>query len=90
MNELSPAQKRGVGNICIAHSALEALSEEERIAADAHRADCPKCTKTLQQLRAFVDLFPLSVPAIDPPPRVKEHILARIQQDPLSRALKTT
>ena len=54
---------------------LEALSEEERRAADAHLAGCPNCTKTLQQLRVIVDLFPLSVPAIDPSPRVKTRIL---------------
>ena len=59
--------------------ALEALSPEERQAADAHLATCPKCARTVHQLQAIVDLFPLSVPAIDPPPRVKAQILARIQ-----------
>ena len=65
--------------------ALGALSEEERIAADAHLAECPKCTKTLQQLRAIVDLFPLSVPAIEPPPRLKAQILSRIQEEEVAR-----
>jgi anti-sigma-K factor RskA len=65
--------------------ALGALSEEERIAADAHLAECPKCTNTLQQLRAIVDLFPLSVPAIDPSPRLKAQILARIQEEEAAR-----
>jgi anti-sigma-K factor RskA len=65
--------------------ALEALSDEEREAADAHLAGCPKCRHTLQQLQAIVDLFPLSVPAIDPPPRVKEQILARIQREEAAR-----
>ena len=69
--------------------ALGALSEEERIAADAHLAECPKCTKTLQQLRAIVDLFPLSVPAIDPPPRLKVQILARIQEEEAARQSTT-
>ncbi len=65
--------------------ALEALSDEEREAADAHLAGCPKCRHTLQQLQAIVDLFPLSVPAIDPPPRVKAQILARIQREEAAR-----
>ncbi len=64
---------------------LEALSEEEQRSADAHLATCPNCTKMLQQLHAIVDLFPLSVPAIDPPPRVKERILARILQEETAR-----
>lgn len=61
--------------------ALEALSAEERKAADAHLADCVKCTHTLQQLKAIVDLFPLSVPPMEPAPRVKAQLLARIQED---------
>lgn len=67
--------------------ALEALNDEERKAADAHLAACPKCTHTLRQLQAIVDLFPLSVPTIDPSPRVKEHILARIEAEEAARHL---
>jgi len=65
--------------------ALDALNDEERKAADAHLAECPKCTHTLQQLQAIVDLFPLSVPAVDPPPRLKAQILARIQAEEAAR-----
>lgn len=64
---------------------LEALSEDERSAADAHLATCSNCPKTLRQLRAMVDLFPLSVPAINPAPHVKERILARIRQEEATR-----
>ncbi|HEX7733786.1 MAG TPA: anti-sigma factor [Ktedonobacteraceae bacterium] len=67
--------------------ALEALSEEERKAADAHLATCAKCTQTLKQLQAIVDLFPLSVPAVEPPPRVKAQILARIQENEKTQKL---
>lgn len=65
--------------------ALGALSPEERQAADAHLAECPQCTHTLKQLQAIVDLFPLSVPAMDPPPRLKAQIIARIQSDEATR-----
>jgi anti-sigma-K factor RskA len=59
--------------------ALDALTEEERRAADEHLAQCPKCTRALQQLRSVVELFPLTVPPVEPSPRVKERILARIE-----------
>lgn len=59
--------------------ALDALTEEERRAADEHLAQCPRCRGILQQMRTVVELFPLSVPPVDPEPRVKERILARIQ-----------
>ena len=65
--------------------ALEALSEDERRAADAHLAVCPKCRHTVQQLQTIVDVFPLSVPAMDPPPRLKAQIIARIQADKASQ-----
>lgn len=64
---------------------LEALSEEERSAADAHLATCPTCPKIVRQLRTIVDLFPLTVPALDPSPHVKERILARIGQEETAR-----
>ncbi len=69
--------------------ALGALNDVERKAADAHLAECPKCTHTLQQLQAIVDLFPLSVPAVDPPPRLKAQILARIQAEEAARLFPT-
>lgn len=69
--------------------ALEALNDVERKAADAHLAECPNCTHTLQQLQAIVDLFPLSVPAVDPPPRLKAQILARIQAEEAARLFPT-
>ncbi len=58
--------------------ALDALSPEERRAVDEHLADCPKCAQEIRQLQAVVDLFPLSVPAVDPPPHMKERIFAKI------------
>src|SRR4051812_3136918 len=66
--------------------ALEALSNEERKAADEHLLECHKCTRTAQQLQTIVELFPLTVPAIDPPPRLKTQILAKIQANELRQA----
>jgi anti-sigma-K factor RskA len=58
---------------------LDALSVEEREAVDAHLSECPKCRQAVQQLQEIVDLFPLSVPAVDPPSHLKSQIFARIQ-----------
>jgi anti-sigma-K factor RskA len=68
--------------------ALGALSQEERKAADDHLKTCQKCTRTLQQLQAIVDIFPLSVPAMEPPPRVKAQILARIHENEKTQLLQ--
>lgn len=64
---------------------LEALSEEERRAIEAHLVTCPTCPKTESQLRAMVDLFPLTVPPLDPSPQVKERLLARIHTEEATR-----
>jgi anti-sigma-K factor RskA len=64
---------------------LEALSDEERRTVDAHLVTCPQCPKMVQQLQAIVDVFPLTVPAIDPSPQVKERILDRISRAEAAR-----
>ncbi len=59
--------------------ALEALSNDEYEVADAHLAECPKCTHKLQQIQAVVELFPFSIPTIDPPASLNAQIIAHIQ-----------
>jgi anti-sigma-K factor RskA len=58
---------------------LDALSAEERQVVDLHLVTCTKCKRTVEQLQEIVDLFPLSVPAIEPPPLLKAQIMAHIQ-----------
>jgi anti-sigma-K factor RskA len=70
--------------------ALDALTDEERRAADEHLAHCEKCRRALQQLRSVVDLFPLTVPPAEPSPRVKERILARIEAQAQHMSQATT
>ncbi len=60
--------------------ALDALSEEERKEVDIHLAECPKCARTVKQLQEIVDLFPLSVPPVNPPERLKTQVLDRIKR----------
>ncbi len=58
---------------------LDAVTPEERAAAEAHLAQCPRCTQLLQELRAAVDFLPLIVPQVEPAPHLKGRVLAAVQ-----------
>jgi len=59
---------------------LDAVTPEERLAAREHLAGCAKCTHLLEQMRSVVDLLPLSVTQVNPPPSAKDRLLAAIRQ----------
>jgi anti-sigma-K factor RskA len=61
--------------------ALGAVTSEERQAARAHLATCVKCTRLNQQMRAIVDMLPLSVTQITPPAALKERVLAAMRRE---------
>ena len=61
--------------------ALDAVTPEERAAADEHLAHCPQCRRRLQELLAVVDLLPLATPQVEPSAAVQERLLATIQAD---------
>lgn len=61
--------------------ALGALNDGERAVADEHLAQCPRCTRLLQELQSVVDLLPLAAPEVEPSPELKERLLSRIQAD---------
>jgi anti-sigma-K factor RskA len=61
--------------------ALGAVTPEEREAARTHIAGCAKCTRLAQDLRAVVDVLPLSVTQVDPPESLKERLLAEIRKE---------
>ena len=58
---------------------LDAITAEESEEAEAHLAQCPNCTRLVEELRAVVDLLPLSVPQIEPPAELKERIFSTIR-----------
>ena len=58
---------------------LDAITPEEREAADAHLAQCPHCTQLVKEMRSAVDFLPLAVPQVAPPPQLKGRILAAVQ-----------
>ena len=60
---------------------LDAITPQERQAAEEHLAGCAKCTRRLEELRAVANLLPLSVVQVNPPPSAKERLLAAIGQE---------
>src|SRR5215470_11835039 len=60
---------------------LGAVTPEEREAARAHIAGCAKCTHLAQELRAVVDVLPLSVTQVNPPESLKERLLVEIRKE---------
>lgn len=61
--------------------ALDAITPQERQEAEAHLAECPRCTKLYHELRAVVDLLPLSVPQINPPASMEERLFTAIREE---------
>jgi anti-sigma-K factor RskA len=61
--------------------ALNAVTPAERQEAQAHLAECPACTRRLQELRSVVALLPLSVTQVTPPAELQERIMAAIRQE---------
>ena len=67
--------------------ALDAVTPSEREAARAHLAECAKCTRRLQELRAVVEQLPYAVTQVNPPESLKERVLESIRNE--SRATST-
>src|SRR6266571_9464899 len=63
--------------------ALDAITPEERKAAEEHLAGCPKCRQLQRTLNSVVDLLPLAAPQIEPSPALKERIFATINAQQL-------
>lgn len=60
---------------------LGAVTPEERQAAREHLATCESCARLERELRAVVDLLPLSATQVTPSPALKERLLASIRQE---------
>ena len=61
--------------------ALDAVTPQERQEAEAHLAECPRCTKLYHELRAVVDLLPLSVPQVNPSSSLEERLFTAIREE---------
>jgi anti-sigma-K factor RskA len=58
--------------------ALGALDPEDRFAADALLATSPASREELRQLREVVALLPYAAPAVEPPDRLRQRLMARV------------
>ncbi len=62
--------------------ALDAITAEERKAAEKHLTGCPKCRQLQRTLTSVVDLLPLAAPQIEPSAALKGRIFATINAQP--------
>lgn len=60
---------------------LDAVTPDERQEAEAHLAQCMRCTRLVQELRSAVAFLPLSVPQVNPPPSLENRVITAIQDD---------
>ncbi len=58
---------------------LDAVTPEEREEIEAHLDSCPHCIQLIKELRATMDLLPLSVSQVNPPPQLKRRVLSAVQ-----------
>jgi anti-sigma-K factor RskA len=65
----------------LAAYALGSLEGDERRSVEAHVSGCEACREELSWLQPAVDLLPESVAQLDPPPQLRERLLAEVRSD---------
>jgi len=61
--------------------ALGALPDDEAERVRRHLEGCPKCRDELEGLRVAVETLPASVEQVEPPPELKERLMAIVQSE---------
>lgn len=61
--------------------ALGALPDDEAERVRLHLEGCPKCQAELDGLRVAVEALPASVEQVEPPPELKERLMAIVQSE---------
>lgn len=65
---------------------LGSLDERETAKLEGHLADCAQCRERLHWLRPAAELIPESVELVQPPPELRERILAEVRSEEAVRA----
>jgi anti-sigma-K factor RskA len=60
---------------------LNALTDDESRAYEAHLATCPECRAEVSELRLAAEALPVSPPAMLPPPALKARIMAEVERE---------
>ena len=60
---------------------LGALNDLERKAFERHLAGCGECQEEVDRLRPAADALPGSVKQLEPPPGLKERLMAEVERD---------
>lgn len=60
---------------------LDALEVAELLAFEEHLKTCAICRAEVAELRQVVDVLPLAVPLVQPPPSLRDRILAEVEAE---------
>ena len=60
---------------------LGSLEDDERQSIESHLAECENCREELRWLQPAIDLLPESVEQLDPPPALRERLLAEVRSE---------
>lgn len=60
---------------------LDALSPQERDAYEAHLRSCSQCRAEVAELRQVVDVLPLACEVLEPPPNLRDRIVAAVEAE---------
>ncbi|MGH2981201.1 MAG: anti-sigma factor domain-containing protein [Solirubrobacterales bacterium] len=58
---------------------LGSLEPDENEALEQHLEDCQRCRDELRWLQPAIDLLPATVPQLQPPPELRERLLAEVR-----------
>jgi len=70
----------------IAPVALGAAAPHEIARVEAHAKQCAVCGEELASLRAAADVLAIAVPQHDPPPSLKDGLMATVRAEAAERA----
>ena len=65
---------------------LDALPGEEARDVERHIAGCPRCQERARWLQASVEVLPTSVEQLEPPPQLRERLMATVRAEAAAAA----